>query len=201
MLKILTVQFAFIIFVWIPHFSQPLAISMFLSSYVSNKSFMMFPTVKNLLSIGVFSFSLICKSIAAQFLTVLCSGRWENSCGERFSFVKDNKKFVYQKVSNLVNISPFSSRGNIFRAYQSTLKIIELCFETTAEHCAIYYLKRLARLSPSLRSRNRLCWHTATSTHFWSSKNTTLPMETMHETALEWLDTTFTTRFEAKCKQ
>ena len=113
-----------------------------LSSYVSNKSFVMFPTVKNLLSIDVFSFSLICKSIAAQFLTVLCSGRWENSCGERFSFLKDNKKFVYQKVSNLVNISPFSSRGNIFRAYQSTLKIIELCFETTAEHSAIYYLKR-----------------------------------------------------------
>ena len=32
------------------------------------------------------------------------------------------------------------------------------------------YLKCSARLSPSLRSRNGLCWGTATSTHFWSSR-------------------------------
>ena len=114
---------------------------------------------------------------------------------------RTTKSLFIRRSANLVNVSPFSSRGNIFRAYQSTLKIIKLCFETTAQHSAIYYLTHLARLSPSLRSRNRLCWHTATSTHFWSSKNTTLPMETMHKTALELLDTVFTTRFEAKCKQ
>ena len=45
-----------------------------------------------LLSVGVFSFSLICESIA---VSNLCSARRANSCGERFSFLKDNKKFVF----------------------------------------------------------------------------------------------------------
>ena len=85
---------------------------------------------------------------------------------------RTTKSLFIRRSANLGNVSPFSSRGNVFRTCQSTLNIIELCFETTAEHSAIYYLKCLARLSPSLRSRNRPCWHTATSTHFWSSRKT-----------------------------
>ena len=50
------------------------------------------------------------------------------------------------------------------------------------------YLKRSTRLSPSSRSRNRFCRRTVTSTHFWSSRNTTLHTETTLKTALELLD-------------
>ena len=49
-------------------------------------------------SVGVFSFSLMCESVAAQFLILDTFVPRENSCGERFSFVEDNEKFVYQKV-------------------------------------------------------------------------------------------------------
>ena len=95
----------------------------------------MFPTVMNLLSIGVFS----CKRIAANFLT----------------FVQHNKKNLVEKnspswratkssfVGRLANFGTFrfvfSSRGNkhVFRAYPSTLKIAKLCFETTAAHSTI----------------------------------------------------------------
>ena len=58
-----------------------------------------------------------------------------------------------------------------------------------------------ARLSPSSGSRRRFCRRTATSTHFRSSRNTTLHRETTLTTALELLDTEFTKRFEAKCRQ
>ena len=78
------------------------------------------------------------------------------------------------RLANFGNVSLFSSRGNkhVFRAYPSTLKIAKLCFETTAlASCTFYnYLKCSARLSPSSRSRNRLCQCTATSTHLWSSR-------------------------------
>ena len=43
-------------------------------SYVSNKSFEMFLTVMNSLSVGVFSYSLFCESIAAQFRTFIPHG-------------------------------------------------------------------------------------------------------------------------------
>ena len=46
------------------------------------------------LSVGVFSSSLICESIAVQFpeaVSNLCSARGENSCGERFYFLEDNE--------------------------------------------------------------------------------------------------------------
>ena len=47
-------------------------------------------------SVGVFySFSLICESIEAQFQTFVLP------CGGRFSFSKDNGKFVFQKVGQL----------------------------------------------------------------------------------------------------
>ena len=65
--------------------------------------------------------------------------------------------------------STFSSRRNkhIFRAYPSTLtgKITELCFEATTAHSTVIRGARLFRFSPSSRS-HRLCWRTATSTHF-----------------------------------
>ena len=114
---------------------------------------------------------------------------------------RTTKSLFIRRSANLGNVSPFSSRGNIFRTCQSTLNIIELCFETTAEHSAIYYLKRLARLSPSLRNRNRPCWHTATSTHFLSSRKHYIAHGNNAQDALELLDTAFTTRFKAKCKQ
>ena len=51
------------------------------------------------LSVNMFSSSLICESIAVHFvgaISNLCSARRANSCGERFSFLEDNEKFVFQ---------------------------------------------------------------------------------------------------------
>ena len=49
----------------------------------------MFPTVMNLLSVGVFS----CERIVANFLTFVQHNR-QKSCGEKFSFVEGDKKFI-----------------------------------------------------------------------------------------------------------
>ena len=56
------------------------------------------------------------------------------------------------------------------------------------------------RLTPPSSSRHRLCWRTATSTHFWSSTfYTKFHREAMLKSALESLDTA--SRFEAKGRQ
>ena len=69
-------------------------------------------------------------------------------CGEILLRRLDNEKFVYLRSANFGNVSPFSSssRGNkhIFRAYPSTLKIAELCFETTAANSIIIWSARLS---------------------------------------------------------
>ena len=91
-----------------------------------------------------------------------------------------------------------SGRRNkhIFRAYPSTPKTAELCFEILQSIRSA----RLFRLTPSSRSRHRLCWRTATTIHFWSSTlYTTFHREATLKTALELLDTV--SRFEAKCRQ
>ena len=93
----------------------------------------------------------------------LCSARRENSCRERFSFSGRRNK-------------------HIFRAYPSTHKIAELCFEI------LQFIRsaRLFRLTPPSRSRHRLCWRTPTSTHYWSSTlYTTFHREATLKTALE----------------
>ena len=95
-------------------------------------------------------------------------------CGERFSFVEDNEKFVYQKAANFCNVSPFSStsRGNrhIFRAYPPTLKIAELCFETTAAHFTIIWSGRLSFLPLPEAGTGFVSVLPLPSTHFWSSR-------------------------------
>lgn len=76
-------KYSFQIFVQITRFSQSRAIPIGyilmevvnkLSNCVSNKSLEMFPTVMNSLSVGVFSFSIICESIAAQSRTFIPHG-------------------------------------------------------------------------------------------------------------------------------
>ena len=76
------------------------------------------------------------------------SQRTFHLCGERFSFVDwTTKSSFIRRSANFGNVSPFSSssRGNkhIFRAYPSTLKIAELCFETTAANSTIIWSARL----------------------------------------------------------
>ena len=62
----------------------------------------MFLTVMNSFSPLVCSvFFLMCESIATEFLILDTFVPRENSCGERFSFVEENEKFVYQKVGYL----------------------------------------------------------------------------------------------------
>ena len=90
-------------------------------------------------------------------------------CGGRFSFVDwTTKSSFIRRLANFGNVSLFSStgRGNkhLFIAYPSTLKNCRTVFWNNS--CTFYnYLKRSAQLSPSPRSRNRLCRRTATSIH------------------------------------
>ena len=51
------------------------------------------------------------------------------------------KSSFFSRLANFGNVSPFLESKHIFRAYPSTRKIAELCFETTAAHSTIY-LKR-----------------------------------------------------------
>ena len=151
-----------------------------LSSYVSNKSFMIFATVMNSLSVGMFSFSLICKSIAAQFLTVLCSGRWENSCGERFSFTEDNKKFVGQ---------PTLVMFHLFLVGATFSELVNLLL--TLSNCVLKQRRNILQFIIWSAWLGFLpLWGTGTGLVgilslpliFDLPENTTLPMETMHKT-------------------
>ena len=94
----------------------------------------MFPTAMNSLSVGVFS----CKRIAPQLPPL-----WRDSPSSDWT----TKSSFIRRSANFGNVSPFSSssRGNkhIFRAYPSTLKIAELCFETTAANSTIIWSARL----------------------------------------------------------
>ena len=109
-------------------------------------------------------------------------------CGERFSFVEDNEKVRLSEGRPSGNVSPFSSssRGikHIFRAYPSTLKIAEPCFETTAAHSTIIWSARLGFLPPREAGTGFVGVLPLPSTHAWSSrKHRSLYAETTHKTA------------------
>ena len=121
------------------------------------------------LSVGVFSVSLICESNAAQFLTFV--PHEEQTLEEKDSpSSTTTKSSVFSRSANFLNFCPFLvGATNIFsRAYPSTLKIAELCFEARAAHSAIIRSTRLFWFSPSSRSHRRR-WHSASFTHFRSS--------------------------------
>ena len=99
---------------------------------------------------------------------------------DSYSSTTTKSSFIRRSAS-FGNTSPFSSRGNkhILRAYPSTLKNRWTVFWNNSR--TFYnYLKWLARVSPSLRNRNRLCQHTATSTHLLTFQ------KTLHCTRKQW---------------
>ena len=95
-------------------------------------------------------------------------------CGERFSFVEDNEKVRLSEGRPSGNVSPFSSssRGikHIFRAYPSTLKIAEPCFETTAAHSTIIWSARIGFLPLREAGTGFVGVLPLPTTHFWSSR-------------------------------
>ena len=103
------------------------------------------------------------------------SQRTFHLCGERFSFVDwTTKSSFIRRSANFGNVSPFSStsRGNkhIFRAYPSTLKIAELCFETTAANSTIIWSARLGFLPLREAGTGFVGVLPLPSTHVWSSR-------------------------------
>ena len=129
-----------------------------LSSYVCNKSFVMFPTVINSLSVGVFS----CKRIAPQFPPL-----WRDSpssTGQRKVRLSEGRPILVTFHLSLVLVGA----TNIFSELIHPLLKLPNCVlkqQLQILQLSSYYLKRSARLSPSSRSRNRLCRRTATSIH------------------------------------
>ena len=95
-------------------------------------------------------------------------------CGEILLRRLDNEKFVHLRSANFGNVSPFSSssRGNkhIFRAYPSTLKIAELCFETKAANSIIIWSARLGFLPLREAGTGFVGVLPLPSTHVWSSR-------------------------------
>ena len=110
-------------------------------------------------------------------------------CGGRFSFVDwTTKSSFIRRLANFGNVSPFSStgRGNkhLFRAYPSTLKIAELCFETTVAHSIIIWSAQLGFLPLREAGTGFVGVLPLPSTHAWSSrKHRSLYAETTHKTA------------------
>ena len=103
------------------------------------------------------------------------SQRTFHLCGERFSFVDwTTKSSFVRRSANFGNVSPFSStiRGNkhIFRPYPSTLKIAELCFETTAANSTIIWSARLGFLPLREAGTGFVGVLPLPSTHVWSSR-------------------------------
>ena len=103
------------------------------------------------------------------------SQRTFHLCGERFSFVDwTTESSLIRRSANFGNVSPFSStsRGNkhIFRAYPSTLKVAELCFETTAANSTIIWSARLVFLPLREAGKGFVGVLPLPSTHVWSSR-------------------------------
>ena len=69
---------------------------------------MMFPTVMKSLSVDVSRFSLIGKSVAAQFLI----NQARKLLWRKVLLCEDNEKFVFRRSANFGNVSPFYSSGN-----------------------------------------------------------------------------------------
>ena len=117
------------------------------------------------------------------------SQRTFHLCGERFSFVDwTTESSLIRRSANFGNVSPFSStgRGNkhLFRAYPSTLKIPELCFETTAAHSIISWSAQLGFLPLREAGTGFVGVLPLSSTHAWSSrKHRSLYAETTHKIA------------------
>ena len=127
---------------------------------------------------GIYSFFSIaiivhCQSACSVFSNLpkhrsavslnLCSARRANSCGERFSFLEDNEKFVFQLVGYLGNVSTF-----LIGATNPFSELIHPLLKLPNCVLKFYNLSEalLFRLTPSSRTRHRFCWRTATSTHF-----------------------------------
>ena len=117
------------------------------------------------LSVGVFSFSLICESIAAQFLAFVLH-REQTLVEKKSPSSRITKSSVFGRSAIFGIVSPFLvGPTNTFSELIHPLLKLPNCV------LKFYNLSEalLFRLTPSSRTRHRFCWRTATSTHFWSS--------------------------------
>ena len=118
-------------------------------------------------SVGVFSFSLIWESIVAQFLT-LVPPESKLLVEKDSPSSRTKKSSCFSRLPHFGNVSPFLvSVANTFSDLIHPLIKLPNCvlkFYNIFTRSA-----RLFQLTPPSRSRHRLCWRSATSTHFWSS--------------------------------
>ena len=117
------------------------------------------------LSVDAFSFSLIWESIAAQFLTFVPHG--EQTLVEKDSpSSRTTKSSFFSRSAHFGNVSPF-----LVGATNTFSELIHPLIKLPNCVLKLQFIRsvRLFRLTPPSRSRHRLCWRTATSTHFWSS--------------------------------
>ena len=84
---------------------------------------------------------------------------------------RTTKSLFFSRSANFGNVSPFLvAATNTFSQLIHPLIKLPNCVLKQQLHILQFIRSiRLFWLSPSSRSRHRLCWRTATSTHFWSS--------------------------------
>ena len=132
-------------------------------------------------SVGVFSSSLICESIAVQFLTVVPHGE-QTALVEKDSPSSRTTKSSFFSRSAHFNVSPFLvGATNAFSELIHPFVKLPNCVLKQQPHNLqfIRISARLFRLSPSPRSRHRLCCRTATST-IYTTFHYTLPFRLLY---------------------
>ena len=121
------------------------------------------------LSVGVFSSSLICESIAVQFLTFV--PHEEQTLVEKDSpSLRTTKSSFFSRSAHFGNVSPFLvGATNTFSELIHPLVKLPNCVLKQQPHI-LQFIRSAWHfcLSLSSGSRHRLCCHTAPSTHFWS---------------------------------
>ena len=118
----------------------------------------------------MFSFSLICENVTMQFLTFV-PHREQTLVKKDSPSSRTTKSSFFSSSANFGNVSAFLvAATNTFSQLIHPLIKLPNCVLKQQLHI-LQFIRSiwLFRLSPSSRSRHRLCWRTATSTHFLSS--------------------------------
>ena len=114
---------------------------------------------------------------------------------------RTTKSSFFSRSAHFGNVSPFLvGATNAFSELIHPFVKLPNCVLKQQPHILQFVQSpRLFRLSPSSRSRHRLCCRTATSTHFWSTTiYTTFRREATLKTALELLDYTVKIRSQVQ---
>ena len=114
----------------------------------------------------MFSFSLICETIAT-----FVPHREQTLVKKDSPSSRTTKSSFFSRLANFGNVSPFlvAATKKFSQLIHPLIKLPNCVLKQQLHILQFIRSILLFQLSPSSRSRHRLCWRTATSTHFCSS--------------------------------